>query len=121
MVFRKYLCDFFRPFDKAEAVSGKVVFSSYVEGFLKTVDTVEIKVVDWKALCALVFVDDGEGGAVYDVVDSESLADGFDESGFAGPHLAVEGEDVARWHGGDELSRGLADVVDAVDDDFHDA
>ncbi len=95
VVFRQYLCDFFRPFDKAEAVSGKVVFSSYVEGFLEAVDTVEIKVVDWKALCALVFVNDGEGGAVYDVVDSESLADGFDESGFAGPHLAVEGEDVA--------------------------
>ena len=103
-VFRKYLGDFFRPFDKAEAASGKVVFSSYVEGFLEAVDAVEVKVVDREAAAASVFVDYGEGRAVDVVLYAQGLADGFDEGGFAGTHLAVECEDVA-------LEVGLGDVL----------
>ena len=95
VVFREYLSDFFRPFDQAEAVSGKVFLNPNIQGFLQFIDAVEIKVIDWEALCAAVLVDDGEGRAVNGIFHSEGLAQCFDEGGLAGSHLAVEGKDVA--------------------------
>ena len=63
--------------------------------------------VDWKSFCAFVFVDDGEGRAVHVVLYAKGIADGFDEGGLAGSHLAVEGKDVA-------LEIGLRDVADEL-------
>ena len=44
------------------------------------------------AFCAFVFVYDGERWAVDFFDNAKFLADSFDEGGFAGTHLSVEGE-----------------------------
>ncbi len=51
--------------------------------------------IDRETPLASVLVDNGEGGAVDNILDTKSLADGLDEGGLAGSHLAVEGKDVA--------------------------
>ena len=54
-----------------------------------------------------VFVDNAEGGRVDHVGHAELLADGFDESGFSGSHLAVEGEDGGLVDGPDKGAGGF--------------
>ena len=111
-VFREDLGDFLRPFDQAEAVSGKVFLYSDVVGFLEFIYAVEVKVVDRKTPVASVFVDDGECWTVYDILDAKGFADGLDEGGLAGTHLSVECKDVALEVGfRDVLYEFLCDLV----------
>ena len=66
-----------------------------------------------------VLVDDGESGRGDDVGDAENLADGLDESGLAGTHLSVEGEDAAGAYAVDELACGVRQAVGGGDGDGH--
>ena len=65
---------------------------------------------------AVIFVDNGEGGRIDHVVDTEHVAECLDEGGFAGAHLAVEREDVAmlviEMCGVGKTASGFADAID---------
>ena len=58
-----------------------------------------------------VFIDDGEGGRVDDVLHAEAFAYGFGEGGLTGSHLAVHGKDGVVAHGCDKFPGSLVDVV----------
>ena len=90
-VIREERFDAFGPFHEAWIARVEVVVESEVEGFFRTVDAIEVEVVDC-AFCAFVFVYDGESWAIYLFSNAKFLADSFDEGGFAGTHLSVEGE-----------------------------
>jgi len=67
----------------------------------------------------LIFIHDGEGGRGDDILDAQLLADGFDEGGLAGSHLAVEGEDGVLAYLTDELTGCLANLAQVLNLDFH--
>ena len=84
----------------------------------------------------MVFVDDGEGGRGHGLGDSELTADGSDEGGLAGAHLAIEGEDARggslrapgggglrgrgeQGGGGDEVAGYCGEGLEVVDLMFH--
>ena len=84
----------------------------------------------------MVFVDDGEGGRGHGLGDSELTADGGDEGGLAGAHLAIEGEDARggglrapgggglrgrgeQGGGGDEVAGYCGEGLEVVDLMFH--
>ena len=80
-------------------------------------NAVEIKVEDGTVQhAAVVFVDNGESGRVHNVIDAERITECLDKRGFARPHLAIEGEDVAvlvvKLRGSGKLTRGFVDTID---------
>ena len=90
-VIRKERFDAFGPFHEAWVARVEIVVESEVEGFFGAIDAIEVEVVDC-AFVAFVFVYDGERWAVDLFDNAKFLADGFDEGGFTGTHLSVEGE-----------------------------
>ena len=108
---REERLDAFGPLDEAPRGTLEIVFGANVEGFGKGADAVEVEVVDEViGVAADILVDDGEGGAVDGVADTEGFAEGLDEGGLAGAHLAVEGYDTGR--GADGAEELLGRVVE---------
>ena len=110
--------DAFGPLHEAWVARVEVVVESEVEGFFGTVDAIEVEVVDC-AFVAFVFVYDGECWAIDFLGYTELLADCFDEGGFAGSHLSVEGEQLTVLHCLDYGFCGFLDLVDCIGQ-FHD-
>ena len=58
---------------------------------------------------ASVLVDDGEGGTVDDILNTQFFANGLDEGGLASPHIAMEGKKRPVVHLADKRMCRLAD------------
>ena len=58
-----------------------------------------------------VFIDDGEGGRVDDVLHTEAFAYGFGEGGLTGSHLAVKSKYRIVTHRFDELAGSFMNLV----------
>ena len=117
-IFRQQFFHQFRPFDETECAAIEIILVAHVINFFQLLDAIEVEMVNQLAAFRTVFVDDGESGRVDDVFHAEAFAYGFDERGFAGSHVAVEGEDRAFAHGGDEFPCGFVDMFQIVYFDF---
>ena len=98
----------FGPLDEAERAAVEIVLVAHVVDFFQALYAVKVEVVDELARgVGAVFVDNAEGGRVDHVGHAECLADGFDEGGLSGSHLAVEGKDGGLVDGADKGAGGL--------------
>ncbi len=88
----------FRPLDEAGAAAVEILLGANVVGLPKVLNPVEVEVIDGLSVGVGIFVDDGKGGRCHSVFHSERFADGLDEGGLAGTHLAVEGENASVAH-----------------------
>ena len=118
--------DEFGPLNETRCSRIEVVVSANVEGFFYVLDAIEVEVEHWSfQYCAVVFVDNGECGRIDHIVYSQNITECFDKGGFAGSHLAVEGEDIATFIAEiDRSHKFLCCGVDAIDgfyDKFHTA
>lgn len=107
-LFGQEIFDEFWPFDEAETTTVEILLKTDVVGLRETLDAVEVEVVDGLSLSVLVFVDDGEGRRVDDILHTQFFAKSLGEGSLSHAHLAVEGKDGTAIHRIDELSGRLS-------------
>ena len=88
----------FGPLDEAGTAAVEVLLGAYVVGLAEVLNPIEIEVIDGFSVGVGIFVDNGEGGRCHGVLHPEGFANGLDEGGLAGTHLAVEGENASVAH-----------------------
>lgn len=102
----------FRPFDEAEGAAVEVVLVAHVVHFFQFLDAVEVEMIyQFAGSVGAILVDDGKGGGSNDVGNAQFLANGFDESCFAGSHFSVKGKDGIVAHRCNELAGGFMNLV----------
>lgn len=86
-----------RPLNETVVARIEVVLRAEVHGFADVLEAVAVEMIDlWHIALHVVHIDQGEGGAVDDVVGAEFRTELPDEGRLAHTHLAAESEDAAR-------------------------
>lgn len=85
-----------RPLNETVVARIEVVLRAEVHGFADVLEAVAVEMIDlWHIALHVVHIDQGEGGAVDDVVGAEFRAELSDEGRLAHTHLAAERKDAA--------------------------
>ncbi len=102
---------FLGPFGETVVAAVEIFLVTDVVSLGKTVDSVEIEMIDGLSAGGHILVDDGESGAAHVVGRAEGTAQLFDKGGLSGAHLAVEGEKTVVGEGLQKLPRGFTESV----------
>lgn len=112
-VIGQNVLDALGPLNEAYGSAEEIVFNAYIEGLVKILETVHVKVVyQLGSGVTAIFVDDGKGWRPHGIIAyAEGAAQRRDKGGLAGTHSAVKRKDGIVAHQGDKFAGGAIQVV----------